>query len=186
MIICLTQENRKDRHRTVKREFKKWNIEPEYFYAVKAIGPHQSFTLSMKAILEKLTEDSLVFEDDVCMVHPKEIFETAKKDLPDNWDLLYLGANILGKPEKITANLFRLSDVRTTHAIYYKHASVQKILDSFPNENEIMYDEYLSDLKLNAYIVNPMCCVQSPGHSDLWNEQVNYNAIWRASQNKLV
>lgn len=187
LIICLTQENRKDRHRAVKREFKNLGVEPEWFYATPSIGPHESFNLSQKAILEKFIESGketlLVFEDDMCVVNKEGL--CGIKDLEDNWEVLYLGANILGNVEKVTANLFRLEDVRTTHAIAYTRNAALKILKDFPHESSIMYDEYISNMKLNRFVLNPMVCWQSPSHSDIWNRQVNYNREFRDSQKKL-
>ena len=187
LIICLTQETRKDRQRAVKREFKNLGVDPEWFYAIPSIGRHESFNLSQKAILEKFIESGketlLCFEDDMCVVNKQGL--CGKKDLPDDWDVLYLGANILGNTEKVTANLFRIENVRTTHAIAYTRKAALKILIDFPHESSIMYDEYISNLELNRFVLNPMVCWQSPGHSDIWERQVNYNREFRESQKKL-
>lgn len=191
MITCLTTENRKDRHRTVVREFKKFNIEPEFFYALPAIGPHQSFNLSTKAILQKFlasSDETLLFlEDDVCFVEPKEIFHKAVEELPLNWDILYLGANIREKPTRYSDHLFKVTNCWTTHAILYSKKVVEVILRDYPNESERMYDNYLGEMlkDLNAFIVAPMVAWQSAGHSDIWGHQINYNREFRDSQKLL-
>lgn len=190
-IVCLTLENRKDRQNTVKREFRTLQVQPEWFFAVSAIGPHQSFNLSMKAILTRFYESGkerlLVFEDDVT-VKDKDHLEQALNELPEDWDIVYLGANILDEePERFSDHLFRIKSAWTTHAIGYSRKGVEAILKDFPDESVRMYDNHLGDILggLNAFVVAPMVCWQNAGHSDIWNTQVNYNSIFRESQKKL-
>lgn len=191
MIICLTQAHRQDRQRKVKREFRDFKIEPEYFFAIPSIGPHESFNLSTKAILTKFLEsgddENLFLEDDVKFVQQRDVYELAKSQLPEDWDILYLGGNLQSKPERYSDNLFRVFDCWTTHAILYRHKCLKTILDSFPHESERMYDNYLGSLlpKLNAYICSPTVAWQDSGHSDIWGGQVNYNIDFRKSEKLL-
>ena len=130
-------------------------------------------------------EPFCIFEDDIAFddIFWKRI-EEASHQLPENWDLLYLGANITGSdtmqwqmPMKATSNLCRLFNAWMTHAIVYSNAGAKWVLDNFNPDTFPVYDEWL---RVNAmpnrevYITNPMICYQVPGYSDVSLSEVAY------------
>lgn len=156
-------------------------------------GPHQSFNLSQKLMLESFVSTGLPFlltlEDDVKFQNldalNDAIIDIMKSRIP--WDVLYLGGNINGNAVKVRRHLFKVFNVWTTHAVAYTRNAAIYLLKSFPPISEKMYDVYLGEnsLRLNMYMINPIVAVQKPEFSDLWNKQVDYTGAFTQSQNKM-
>lgn len=131
-------------------------------------------------------EPFCIFEDDVAFDHRWKFLEEATAQLPAEWDMLYLGANITGSdtmkwqmPMKATENLVRLFNAWMTHAIVYSNKGAKWILDNFKPDEFPVYDEWL---RINAmphrevYLINPMICFQVPGFSDVSLGEVSYGS----------
>lgn len=160
------------------------------------LGPHQSFSGSVRQILRDfLASDSttlLMLEED-CIFRDLSHLEGAFSELPDDWDVLYLGANLLlwnqdpPPPERVSEHLFRVRAAWTTHAIGYNKKVVPYLLENQPGLSEQMFDNYLSDHlpNLNAYVVAPMVAYQRPHVSSIWGRYDDYTDIFVASEEKL-
>lgn len=126
-----------------------------------------------------------IFEDDVVFDNYKRL-EEATKQLPDDWDLLYLGANITGyegnewqMPVRVSDNLVRLYNCWMTHAIVYSNKMAKWVLDNFNPDHLPVYDEWLRVTAMqvrNVYLINPMIVAQRPGYSDVWKADVEYGS----------
>jgi len=110
--------------------------------------------------------------------------------LPDDWDMLYLGANVKPTPDfippqRVGKNVFRIFNAYTTHAIIYRLGAAQWIKDLY--DGEMMYDAWLdTQLKfLNAFVCSPFLAYQRPSRSDLWDRVVDYTDTFQASENYL-
>jgi GR25 family glycosyltransferase involved in LPS biosynthesis len=131
-------------------------------------------------------EPFCIFEDDIAFDSRWKYLEEACNQLPKDWDLLYLGANITGMdttnwqmPMKATANLFRLFNAWMTHAIVYSNKMARWVLDNFNPDEFPVYDEWLRVKAMPArevYIINPMICYQVPGFSDVSLTNVSYGS----------
>lgn len=124
----------------------------------------------------------LFLEDDVVFVKEDHV-QAALEELPDDWDLIYFGANILHtepKPEPYSPHLCRILSGWTTHALGFNKKCISFILENLPGESEQMYDNWLSGnlVRLNSYIVTPMAAYQRPGQSLIWNSTTNYEAAF--------
>lgn len=189
--ICLNHPSASERWGSCLQEFKRIGLTGvARFEALPDIGPHQSFNRSVNEILRYFRRSPyrrlLFLEDDVTFVRP-EVAEEAIKQLPEDWDILYLGANILhppgAKPEPFSPNLCRVYEAWTTHAIAFNKKSVNFILENQPGFSEAMFDNWLSAnlSRFNSYIVAPMAAYQRPGHSLIWNSTTNYETIFTGS-----
>lgn len=131
-------------------------------------------------------EPFCIFEDDIEFSRDWKKLEEAVNQLPADWDLFYLGANITGydncvwqMPMKMTDNIVRLYNAWMTHAIVYSNKMAKWILENFDPETFPVYDEWL---RINAmvprevYLINPMICYQRPGFSDVSLRQVAYGS----------
>lgn len=131
-------------------------------------------------------EPFCIFEDDVEFDRDWKKLEEATIQLPEDWDLLLLGANITGydncvwqMPQKVSDNLARLYNSWMTHAIVYSNKMAKWVLDNFNPDYMPVYDEWL---RVNAmpvrdvYLINPMICYQRPGYSDVWQAKVAYGS----------
>lgn len=172
-------------------------LEVERFQAVREIGPHQSFSHSERNILLDFlfsdAETLLHLEDDV-VFRDLDHLPQALSELPNDWDILYLGANLLlwndgNEPYPIyyTSNLFKVMAAWTTHAIAYHKRCVRRILEGQPSFDAQMWDNYLSTRlpELNAFIVAPMVAWQRPRHSTIWGRETDYNEVFEWSEARL-
>lgn len=195
-IYCINLESRKDRWNSSLTEFHRVGITAERFNAFSGENKHLAFNRSQYECLKQALKDGcntfLVLEDDVefkAIDHLKK----ALAELPEEWDIVYLGANLIGsdvmrfqKPAKVGQHLSRVYDCWQTHAVAYSRSTAQRIVDSFNPDEFPIYDEWLrlNILKnVRAYIVNPQIAVQRPDYSDIWNKDVDYTSCFHQGNN---
>lgn len=192
--ICLT--NDESEWSIAQQELVRVGLEVEKYQAVKEIGPHQSFSHSERNILlEFLHSDAdtlLHLEDDV-VFRDLSLLPAALLQLPEDWDIVYLGANLVlwnnGEPwpERYSEHLFRVRCAWTTHAIAYRKKCVRTLLEKQPEFSAQMFDNYLSERlpELNAFCVAPMVAYQRPRFSSIWGRVDDYTPIFEASDARL-
>lgn len=177
-------------------EFNRVGLEVEKFQAVKEIGPHQSFSHSEREILLDFLHsdaETLLHLEDDCVFRDLSLLPAALLQLPEDWDIVYLGANLVlwnnGEPwpERYAQDLFRVKCAWTTHAIGYNKKCVRSILEKQPEFSVQMYDQYLSGSlpELNAFVVAPMVAYQRPRFSSIWGRADDYTPIFEASDARL-
>lgn len=185
---CLTLPHRTDRQFQVQKEFRQAGLSIPFFYALPGATNVQSFNLSSQAMLSNAIGTLITFEDDVQFVRPLNIAIDAIRQLPDDWDVVYLGANVTDPaPERYSRNLVRVRRAWTTHAVGYSESAREKILAGFdPMANQV-YDDYLSSMldQLKAYVVTPMVAYQRQCRADLFNPMANYFGIFKRSDRLL-
>lgn len=122
----------------------------------------------------------LVFEDDVQMiVDPIDfdsVMDMAMMELPTNWDMLYLGAN-LPDPKQVTeysAHLLRTTRALAIHAVAYSHQCMNYIL-SLPEELpiDLMFANKIHP-RGGTFVTYPLLCTQRPGYSNIEKKEVSY------------
>jgi hypothetical protein len=163
----------------------------ERFNALPAIGPHQSFNLGVKAILQDFYDSgahSLLFLEDDVQFRNMDYLWPALQELPSDWDVFYMGCNIQGEAIRVSERIYRVSNAWTTHAVAYTRPIVRFILDNQPGESEQMFDNWLGGQlpNWNAYVMKPMCAVQRPRRSSIWNAHTDYTEVFRQSEGKCV
>lgn len=143
----------------------------------------------------------IIFEDDACPVTSKS-FEECEKSIQGlknqnnyEWDLLYLGCNLLGnRVNKLSDDIWiPLDGAYTTHAVLYKKSCYDYILswkeradelrDEYNGGHAIDHWLYVSPLK--KMVVNPMHFTQVNvlGEAE-WN--LNLHLILKDSYNSKV
>jgi hypothetical protein len=162
------------------------------------LGPHQSFSGSVRQILRDfLASDSqtlLLLEEDAIFRDLSHL-EQAISELPAEWDILYLGANLIcwnnGEqwPERVSEHLFRVYAAWTTHCVAFNRKVVTYLLEHQPGLSAQMFDNYLGEQlpHLNAYCIAPMAAYQRPRISSIWQkgEIDDYGPIFEASEERL-
>lgn len=161
------------------------------------LGPHQSFSASMRRILidfyESGTQTLLHLEDD-CQFRELGHLGAALKQLPADWDILYFGANLLlwGEgfqipPERFSEHLFRVYGAWTSHAVAFSRRPIPLLLERQPGYSSQMFDQHMSDQlpNLNAFIVAPMVAYQRHHPSSIWGTNEDYTPIFEQSELKL-
>ncbi|MBK5202109.1 MAG: hypothetical protein JJE45_00105 [Prolixibacteraceae bacterium] len=162
-------------------------FEVERFNAIKTNPGWKGCTESQLTILAIENEfPFIIFEDDCVLLRPWEAVVNAMSQLPDNWDLLYLGATLMRPIERHSENLFRLKGAYCAHAIIYNSERVVDYIlnncDRFfrnsleRNTLDVFYFTEVQE-KFNCYIVSPLVATQRPGFSDIENMNVDYTQI---------
>jgi len=180
--ICLTLHRWQEAH----TELTRIGIKPDKFPAIYNEDPVKSFNQSKQKILSSITEKTLVVEDDVQFINV-EFWMDIFNDAPKDFDLLYLGGNVIEPNNKrVSEYWWQCTDTWTTHAIIYSFEGAKKILELW--DGELIYDEFLrrNQPRLKAFICKPFLAVQRPGYSSLQNQMVNYSHIFEEAQNKLI
>lgn len=174
-------------------EFERVGLEGVWrFDALPDIGPHQSFNRSTRRILSDFAMSGasslLFFEDDVVFRDLAHL-EKALSELPADWDVVYLGANLLnGQPVRYSEHLFRVKSAWTTHAIGYNKKVIPFLLDNQPDANAEMFDNALSRWlpDLQAFVVAPMVAYQRFHKSSIWQTTEDYTPHFEASDARLI
>ena len=173
-------DKRTDRWDASVLEFNRVGVKVERFSAVdeeETGNRYLSYNHTYHRILSKATGKTLVLEDDVIFKSMAHL-ESALIELPEDWDVLYLGANLNGtRQERYSNNLFKIKNSLMTHAVAYSDKMRRHIVESFnPNEFPV-YDEWLrvnAQESFKCFVVAPMVAWQRPGYSDLWQTHANY------------
>lgn len=188
-IYCINLDKRVDRWEDSLKEFDKLNLNVERFSAFEGDNRHRAFNKSQWTVLKKAVDEGfnnfLVLEDDVQFVNHDHL-EDALLELPNDYDLVYLGANINGTNlDRYTDHLFKIRNSFTTHAIGYSHKMAKWIVDNFPfhkdeyeREGLTIYDEWLRvnvQEQFKCFLVAPMCAWQRKSYSNIWNNEADYS-----------
>ena len=169
--IVINREDRPERLAATKEQLDRFGIEFEVFPAV--IGGWKGCRLSHLGVLEKyINEDRiLIFEDDIHFLqYPQQALEKAFNELPEDWDLLYLGISPLKKYERYSEHLFKVNGGYTTHAILYNNRDdsvIEYILRH--RDNVIKWDLFLSNVihpLFKCFCIYPMTVTQRRERSD--------------------
>ena len=174
-VKVINLDKRTGRLETVTDEIHRFGIESfERFSAIE--GGYMGFNKSMHYALENESE-ILLLEDDCVFSGSITDLIAAKSQLPNDWDLLYLGANVKSQQKRYSENLFHLTDAWTSHAILYSDKGARWCFEHFPFEDTMIYDEWLRTVaqqQLRCFIVKPMLAIQADGWSDIWGANTTY------------
>jgi hypothetical protein len=131
----------------------------------------------------------LVFEDDVEFLHPWAGAIDALKELPNDWDMVYFGANCRQTQKRYSKHLLRLNNAWTSHAIGYSGKMVEHLAKAWPGgySPPFVFDEWLRqkiqpDPGFNVFITDPMYCTQRRSFSDIWKNVSNYEIIQQSQR----
>lgn len=188
--VCLTLGS--EEWELARIEFARVGLEVEKFLAIPDSGPHQSFNRSTRQILSDFLNsgsESLLFLEDDCVFRQYNHLEKALSELPVDWDICYLGANLLnGQPERYSKHLFRVKSAWTTHAIGYNRKVVPYLLNNQPPVGAEMFDNWMSGELENfqAFVVAPMIAYQRFHTSAIWGTTEDYTPHFEASDARLI
>ncbi len=173
--------DRTDRAELFPVEMERMGFNYEIFYAEDPPGITDQAVASSCTHVHALRDiggELLVCEDDVCFLHQgRELFDRAYKQLPEGWDMLYLGGNIHEPAERYSENLFCITKgVHCNHAILYSQKARDYILSNYEvTSNEIKaFDHWLymfGQAQMNCFIMSPMIAFQHPG--------ISYNGVYQ-------
>ena len=120
-----------------------------------------------------------IFEDDSVFVDNfHEKLEKSLAFLPDDWDMLYLGANLVDTYE-VNQYWHKSRRCCSTHAYAVKKKALPVLLESAKNyDGHIDMAHSLVHPQLNVYIARPTLVYQGPSYSDIQGESVDYSHLY--------
>ena len=182
LIYCINLDERKDRWEQAQKEFSTIEkLDIKRFSAIKETPGYVGCWKSHLEILKEAREKDvnvLIFEDDVLFVAPEWLDDTIEQLQTLEWDMFYLGGNILRPFFQVTRNLARLTHCQSTHAYAVNKRILNPligIVESNPNMNiDVIYaDAIVPNVK--AYISVPMIAIQRESHSDILGRSETYD-----------
>src|SRR5689334_16072875 len=150
--ICLT--TKPEEWEIGKQEFERAGLAVEKFQSIPDIGPHQSFNHSVRRILADFYNSDaqrLLHVEDDCIFRDLSHLPKALEELPPEWDIVYLGANLVCwnkdelRPQRHSASLFQVYAAWTTHAIGFSKMGAKYILEKQPGLSEQLVDNWISE-----------------------------------------
>lgn len=153
------------------------------FDAVKKPNPSHGCLLSHLTLLKRCRDkEILIFEDDCNILLDWDIFYKAYSQLPKNWDMLYLGANVHQKLKRYSDNLYNLEGGWCTHGILYNKSIIPEIINI--SVNLILEDKNIDTFyarriqpNYNCFIIYPLFATQFEGYSDIINNERKYDDL---------
>lgn len=181
-VFLINLPHRHDRLMLSMAELKKHEIQFERFEAIPHMDGRQGLYETMMAVfklsLKRGYKKILVFEDDVVfLTDPAPVMDKVIEQIPNHWDLLYLGCNpTIPFKKKWSENILRNERSFSTHSVGYSMYSMRRLL---LEPVVLPYDVMLADSLQKdglSFCVNPMLCSQKPGYSNIENRYVKHYA----------
>jgi GR25 family glycosyltransferase involved in LPS biosynthesis len=195
-IFYINLDSRTDRKEMILNEASKVGIQPQRVKGMLFNGQYENnlspdqiknangimgCMLSHLSILywaNKHNASVLIFEDDAKFINDyNKIVPSALAQLPEDWDMLYLGGNICNTITQVSENIGRLSHAQSTHAYAVNRKFTQTLIDYIDTKQVIPLDltyAYKVIPNHNCYITIPMVAVQQASFSDIENTNVEY------------
>lgn len=170
-VFVINLERRKDKWNYVHTQLLDYGIEHMRFLAIDTkpgwVGCRDSHLIILAG--NRDVECFMVLEDDVMILDPM-ILPLAMQQLPEDWDMLYLGASPKEPQERYSANLFRVRNAHVTHAIVWhnrKCGAIDYIL-SHKSDIKKIDDFFATEIqpRFNCFLTYPMAMCQKQFQSD--------------------
>ncbi len=207
--FCISLKRTKERTEYVKKLFEKNNLDVQIFYGVDGdtlniedfnvyetlvpgwetnkvrngvVGGKYSHTLLWNVIWRLGYEEAVIFEDDVEFVDGwKENFELAYKELPNDWDMFYLGTIYFdwhaGPTIRISPHLVQYKPLGL-HG-YMIRKKIFKPLIEACSTSFVDIDFGLSNCQRNVYISDPLLVTEKSYN----NGNRTKEGIWKTLSN---
>ena len=183
-------DSRIDRKGSVEKEFAKIGYVSTRHSARKEV----TTTISHLEILKKaldLKENILIFEDDAEFLDDDlQYLDVILNELSNiEWDMFYLGGNLLRPAFQTSEHLARLSHCYSAHA-YGVNKNFVPILADIVEHNtkqiiDVIYGDYVIP-NSRAYISIPMLCIQAESYSDILKRNIDYSIPMQRYEHLLV
>lgn len=189
-VVVLNLDERKDRLSQVTEELQRLNLSFERFPAIKHETGWIGYNQSILQLLERYKEVENLFlvEDDCQFIGDLKHLSKAVKDLPQDWDALWLGSNLQAiHTEKAGGSLYRLRNGWSTHAVIMTKKFREWCLNTW--DKQTVFDEFLrvtAQPERKCYIVYPMIAIQRASHSDIINRFADYGEVFKEAQKKFA
>jgi GR25 family glycosyltransferase involved in LPS biosynthesis len=192
-IVLINLPTRNDRLVKSLNELDAYKIPFELFEAIKlengAEGLRDTMLKLFKECIDNNVQNLLVFEDDIDIIDPSinEVMNEVIKQLPSNYDLLYLGVQpSKGFTNFYSKNLLPIYGGYGTHAVGYSLNAMKFCVYcsmGYPIDNW-MVDEL--QIRGNSYCTYPMLCSQKEDVSDIGGLWISWKPFLEKKYNQEV
>ena len=174
-VVVINLDRRPDRLEKITKQLNRLGIAFERFSAVDDGNPVESCKNSHQAVLSKARADGLgsilILEDDALFGDDfLSEFEKMRGELPNSWDMLYLGGTIMNK-EFYSDMLIRSKRTLSLHA-YAVNSKAFDILIK-PSRGHIDWTYTYLHGQIEAYVCSPALVKAYPSYSDIRLMEVN-------------
>lgn len=192
-IVCMNLDKRSDRWERMQQVFSEVGISARRFscFTEQDCGGNRyiAYDRTYAGILESGKGPMLVTEDDIELCNNWFRLADALQELPNDWDVLYLGANLNGTYQQgYSQNLCRIKNALQSYAVAYSEKMRRWIVENYDwklmDADHPIYDEWLRRIvqpQFNCFVMRPMIIQQVPGYSDLWEMETNYRLTFEQS-----
>lgn len=113
----------------------------------------------------------MVLEDDVMFLWKEKHIWDCMQELPEDWDLLYLGASPQQPQKQYSPHLYEAKNCITTHAMIWHNREYGALQYLLYHQDEIgKIDVFLADeiqSRFNCFLAYPLLCTQVSNDSDI-------------------
>ena len=120
----------------------------------------------------------LFFEDDFELTDGwEDVLKKAWVDLPEDFDILYLGVNLTKTPKKVTENLYQVRGAWCFHAVVLSQKFIRYALKAYDVNRRQVFDEWCRNQadQRKFYMTYPMISYQRKSYSDYVRRVVYYD-----------
>jgi GR25 family glycosyltransferase involved in LPS biosynthesis len=128
--------------------------------------------------LKESNGHTLIFEDDVVFSSFISELEQTLIDLPEDWQIFYLGANHRQKPTPIKDNLAIAVEPYCTHAYAVNESfkdELIRIIESDGRIIDLVMAEMVQNNRIKAYCSSPILAFQLPTYSTIEGRFMSYD-----------
>lgn len=182
-IHLINLPERRDRYWISTWELARYKLPYQVVRAVKHPDGRQGLYSTIRQIFEKAVASGakriLVFEDDIkFLLDPEPLMDRCLQQLPENFDLLYLGCNLAARPREFySPNLIPVTRALSTHAVAYSRACMERIL-SMPYilPIDLFYAQTIQAAG-RSFSVCPLLVSQHPGYSNIEKKNTDWTNV---------
>ncbi len=166
-IYCINLETATNRWASANKQFKRLGIPVERFPVKRDRNPSKGLSKTNRKIIKHAMKNDwdnvLVFEDDVQFVGTISSTEKAIKELPNNWEIFYLGCGLKTTPKLHSEHLIQIDRAMCVHAVCYSKRIYKRML-----KMRGVIDVYIADQiqpRGRCFCVNPIMATQGTSNS---------------------
>ena len=189
-LVCYTNMSyRPDRNIYAQQEISKLGLTPTRIPGIIYTGTNSSIRngqigcglahLNGLRLAKEQNQNVLMFEDDVKFINDySNIIQGALDELPEQWKMLFFGANVCSSIFQVSPHLGKLTHAQATHAYAVNKNFLDKLINYLePRITTTIIDViYANEIvpANNCYITIPMVAVQKSGYSNIEERNVSY------------
>lgn len=193
-IYCINLDKRSDRWEECLVQFEKHNLTVERFSGIDGsmienntklangeLGVLKTHIELIKDAKEKGYKNILILEDDVEFTENlNEKFFSVKNQIPNDWIMLYLGANHVGGVIQLSENICQVIHSYAIHAFAINSELFDLIINGLPKYKKPV-DVFYAELQplFPSYVIRPHLAWQRVSFSDIQGGVVNYDFLKR-------